>query len=227
MPRRRQLPRNEELLHRVFQIVRRASGAAAGDGLQALLHHGKSHPLHTVDDGHHLRAAVGIPMHQLVWHTVTDLAQCRKHAGCCRRQVGQIVVIDALDPASIIACPRPSLRLTLSCHLAVRIDETGKPGRPDASGLLGLSRELEARRPGSTPNLLGGEGPGRRIAELLLLPVPSAGAWWRRCWLSVVGAGSSRPVRAALRPGACVRAAAGGQHERRGKSAKSKLCIHR
>jgi hypothetical protein len=62
--------------------------------------------------------------------------------------------------------------------------------RPACSG---FSHELEARRPGSTPNYLGGDEPGAGVAAELLVPsagaVAGAGAIVELLLPSVVGAG--------------------------------------
>jgi hypothetical protein len=71
--------------------------------------------------------------------------------------------------------------------------------RPACSG---FSHEPEARRPGSTPNYLGGEEPGAGvIAELL---VPSAGAIVELLLPSVAGAGAVAAGGAGAAAGAVV-----------------------
>jgi uncharacterized membrane protein len=104
------------------------SGVGSGAASAPLIDHRKSGALVAVQNGHDLGVRIRIPAHQLVGHAMADLAQCRKDAGRRGRQIVQILAVNALDPAAIVASittvPDADLvhRLTLETCLVIPSD---------------------------------------------------------------------------------------------------------
>ena len=91
--------RNEELRHEELGRI----GHAFERALRSMAHHRKTDRRITVEDSQHLGLAICEPARELVRLTMSDLPEPGKDARGLGRQIRQVVAVDALDPAPIIA----------------------------------------------------------------------------------------------------------------------------
>ena len=228
MPRRRQgrAMKNSAIENSGARPQRRSGTGCSRVGRRRRRDHGEAHRLVAVKNCQHLGVAIGEPAQQLVGLAMPDLAQRREYAGCRGGQIVQVVAIDPLDPAAIVACAAavPEADLMHGEDWRNRkARQTGMSpactGFPTSWSLVGLDR---APTGFSCRRARGRSGHGAATAAAV------SGSCRRGVLLSAGGVAIGAAGAAAERRSrGILAAAAGGEHERRCNSAKNKLCIHR
>ena len=121
-------------------------------------------------DCQHVNLAVGKPAHEMIGCAVANLTQSRKEAGMRRRQIVQILAVDAFDPdtisrhtAGVADCDRHDLSARIGEPNKNKARANGIPSHPGfVISLEGILLFRRVRRNGSGGSVRRGRGSVRR-----------------------------------------------------------------